>query len=198
MKKILSEFVTKSMFFKYIFFKVEKEQMRKVITLVASMILLITIFSACKGNDGDLTYEITFVQSGYPNIIRNLRKEQTLANEDIPIPKQREGYTTTWEITDFSKIKINTIVKASEVANNYTINYDVGCNDAEISSALQNVTFNAEYELCKPTRPGYFFDGWIITDTEIELKDGVYDIASDICLIARWREDEDYWWTGFY
>ena len=67
-------------------------------------------------------------------------------------------------------------------ANTYTITYNA--NGGEIASTTTEVVFGASFTLNTITKRGYNFDGWYYGDTVVT--DGIWDIASDVALDARW------------
>lgn len=177
--------------------------MKKILILCIIVLFFVTTFSACKGNDvqeDNLTFTLTFIQSGYPNITKKIDAGKSLS--DIPQPRQREGYTIVWNTTDFSNINSNKTINAIEMPNSYKITYDLGEleEEAEITATEQQVPFNNEYSLYTPSCEGYIFTKWVISGSDIKITNGTYTYTQDIIITAIWEIDDEHdrWWTGFY
>lgn len=103
-----------------------------------------------------LTYVITFKQTGQQDIVKEVLEGEDLT--DIPSPAPKTGYTVVWDETDFSNVKEDMIVNAVETVKSYTINYDEN-GGREIDGTTQ-VTYGQTYTLKSTTRAGYIFAGW--------------------------------------
>lgn len=134
---------------------------------------------------------ITFVQDGEEDIIKKVRKGESI---EAPEPKQAEGYTTVWDTTDFSNIQESMRVTAVRTANEYTIYYDLNYKGA--SEQTQTVTYGEEYSLLRPNDSAYrTFEGWYWLDEngkKVYAANGVWNSTSDLYLTARWG-----YWSDF-
>lgn len=178
---------------------------KKTLFGITSTCLLLTSlfgFAACRApldsgdgeNHGDKqTYTVTFRQKGKEDVVRSVEHGATLAN--IPKPIQRPGYTITWEEKDLTNITQSIIVNAVEIANRYTVTYNLGVNTyATLDSYTAQVTYNEEFTLKTPQYSGSApFLGWYLANadgkaTDEKVENGKYLWAEDIKLIAKWDE----------
>ena len=129
-------------------------------------------------------YTVSFVQDG-EEIFSVLVEEGSAFNEaDIPTPREKVGYTVTWEQIDLTNIKQNITVNAVATANTYTITYDAGEGTASI--ATQTVTYGkAPESFATATREGHSFIAWTYKGMTV-LSTEIWEIASDVTLIAQW------------
>ena len=129
-------------------------------------------------------YTVSFVQDG-EEIFSALVEEGSAFNEaDIPTPREKVGYTVTWEQIDLTNIKQNITVNAVATANTYTITYDAGEGTASI--ATQTVTYGkAPESFATATREGHSFIAWTYKGMTV-LSTEIWEIASDVTLIAQW------------
>lgn len=105
----------------------------------------------------------------------------------------REGYTFDGWFTEANggtrvygtdKITESRTLYAHWTANNYRITFD-GCG-GKVSVSNQIITYGESYgNLAEATRVGYTFAGWYYLDNRYT--DGIWDIAEDITLTARWN-----------
>lgn len=87
--------------------------MKKILCFLLSALLLVTAVAAFGGCGSESKCKVTFVMGeGLQNIVIEVNKGDGIAKEDIPKPVQKEGYTAKWEITDFSRITGDIVVKA--------------------------------------------------------------------------------------
>ncbi len=162
--------------------------MKKLAGLLAVMIL--TLSMACLFTSCSNKIKVSFVQDGQTTIVKTIDKGQTLT--DIPAPVQKTGYTVSWEVADFSNLQKDLTVNAVETPNVYTITYEIQYF-ATIENTTQSVVFGKDFTLQTPSISGEYadifnlkFDGWTIKGQDKSLSDGVYDIASNLILIANW------------
>lgn len=122
-------------------------------------------------------------------------EEEYGSNYRLPTQPSRTGYTFSGWWTDAftgSEITLETTVDVTEdgtlyahwTANTYNVSFD-SKGGSEV--AYKDVTFDGEYgELTTPTRIGYAFEGWFITE-ETEVKStSVVTTASNHSLYAHW------------
>lgn len=111
----------------------------------------------------------------------------------LPTPT-RTGYTFIgWfngdnkvELNGVWKIENSTTLVAHWQANTYTVTFETGTEE-EIEP--MEVTFGELYILPSPERQYYTFEGWLEGGSAIELT-GKWSIASDVTLVASWKEVE--------
>ena len=145
---------------------------------------------------------ITFVQTGQPAILKEIKAGEALT--DIPTPVAKTGYSIVWDRNDFSDITENITVNAIETPNQYNIYYDLGALSEEgsvmIASQKQSVTFDAPYNLYIPQCDGYTFLKWVVVENNEQFSNGIYTIDGDTNLVALWETDSgsEQEWTDFY
>lgn len=129
------------------------------------------------------TVTITFRQKGCNDVVKKVKKGETLT--DIPFPQTKTGYTVVWDRTDFSNMTENIVVEAEETANTYTVTYDAVGGTASVST--QNIEYDSEPTLATATRDGYEFKGWEYNGTQV-LSGAKWTIAQDVTLTAVWAK----------
>ncbi len=112
----------------------------------------------------------------------------------------REGYTFTgWTSSSVNTPTIGLEVskgttgdlsfKANWVANNYVIT--VNLNGGQMDKTSFDVTFDSEYQLTEPTRAGYDFVCYLDENGNEFSSSGIYTIAGNTSLTAKWEERDD-------
>ncbi len=112
----------------------------------------------------------------------------------------REGYTFTgWTSSSVNTPTIGLEVskgttgdlsfKANWVANNYVIT--VNLNGGQMDKTSFDVTFDSQYEITEPTRAGYDFVCYLDENDNEFSSSGIYTIAGNISLTAKWEERDD-------
>ena len=168
--------------------------MKKLVSILMVLIVCSCMFVGCNFSDpttenGTLeneTFAITFCQQGENDIVKQVKKGETLT--DIPNPKPKTGYTIVWNTVDFTNIDGNMTVNAIETANEYKIVLDyviVG----NFSETEIGVVFDSTYTLPVPTAEDKTFVKWVKTGTDEEVKNGTYKNEGDLYLQAVWKED---------
>lgn len=173
---------------------------KRIIALLGSVLIFIGLLSGCTflQNFKKQICKVTFVQPGQADIIREVKYGEELT--DIPAPKNKTGYTVVWNKTHFQNVKKDFVVTAIETANEYTIIYSLGelagDANAKIELTTQTVIFDSPYNLCTPSCYGYTFIKWVRTGTDIEVNNGIWSIADNESLTAKWEIDKnsDRWW----
>ncbi|MBQ9728304.1 MAG: InlB B-repeat-containing protein [Clostridia bacterium] len=129
---------------------------------------------------------ITFSQTGYEDIVKELDQGATLAEADVPKPQAKTGYTVSWSQTEFFNVQENVKVQAVAVPNDYTITYDA--NGGSVKRETQTVTFDKTPEaFVVPERNGYEFVSWQYAGVTV-LPSDAWTIADNVTLVAQWRE----------
>ena len=157
--------------------------------ITVAIALFATVFTAGCNNGEPVekeTFTVTFVQAGQNDIVKTVEKGATLT--DIPAPKDKVGYSVTWNVAEFVDIYENITVTAVETANNYTITYQPG--DGTLDAITQTVTYDAEYTLKIPVHQdaAYTFTCWTRADNTSVAQTGTWKIAEDITLTAQYAE----------
>jgi hypothetical protein len=167
--------------------------MKKFIQKATSAIALFFVcgFAAC----GETQITVSFVQEGQETVVKTLTKGETL--NDIPAPKQAEGYTVTWDREDFSALTQSVTVTAVVTPNTYVINYEIeeAANGCE---GLLTVRYGEDFTLANPTLDGFVFAGWKLQGTNIFVENGKYTWTENLTLTAVWDVDNDNEYTYFY
>ena len=99
----------------------------------------------------------------------------------------KEGYEfVEWDF-DFSKpVSASTTVSAKWAPKTFKITYNPNLGVLSGSKEV-SVVYGEEVTLALPTREGFIFADWYYGDTCV--KSGVWTIASDVTLTARWAND---------
>lgn len=174
--------------------------MKKILIALMTCIC-ISLFPACfdevETEDGT-TYKIIFVQSGEKDIVKSVNIGEILDSAEVPEPKDKEGYTVCWDITDFSNVTESITVTAIATPNNYTITYYITDKGAVISTENQEVTYDSSFVLQTPSAPymNYKFKNWVIKNTETVFSSGVWELTNDVELEAVWSEEKE--WSDFH
>ena len=137
--------------------------------------------------------KVTFKQSGQADIVKTLKKGETLT--DIPATTPKTGYIVEWESIDFTNITADMTVNAIETAKTYTLVFDV--NGGNLTHTTITVTYGQEYNLMTPAHDTKLFAGWMYNGTDVSLI-GTWEIDADtaeVVLTAKWI---DGGWTGNY
>ncbi len=144
---------------------------------------------------GEKEITVSFVQDGQETIVKTVKNGETLY--DIPTPVQAEGYTVTWDRTDFSALEESVTVNAVATPNVYVINYEV---EAEASGCdgWQMVNYGEDFTLDVPSLDGRVFVGWKLNGTETFVENGTYSWTDNITLTAVWDVDNDNEYTYWY
>ena len=137
--------------------------------------------------------KVTFKQSGQVDIVKTLKKGETLT--DIPTPALKTGYIIEWESVDFTNITADMTVNAIETAKTYTLVFDA--NGGSLTQTTITVTYGQAYNLMTPTHDTKLFVGWMYNDTNVS-SIGTWEIDADtaeVVLTAQWINGG---WTGNY
>ena len=182
--------------------------MKKLVMLILALGLCFSFAACMDSNDdafdggsssssGSLNPEeeqvsITFKQSGYSDVVKTVKKGEDLT--DIPRPQTKTGYTVTWDAADFTNITKDMTVNAVETANTYTVTYDA--NGGTVANETQEVTFDEETTLAKPTREDYLFNGWTYQGVAV-VDGGAWSIADNVTLVAEWIDNRPTYTVTF-
>ena len=137
--------------------------------------------------------KVTFKQSGQADIVKTIKKGETLT--DIPTPALKTGYIIEWESVDFTNITADMTVNAIETAKTYTLVFDA--NGGSLTQTTITVTYGQAYNLMTPTHDTKLFVGWMYNDTNVS-SIGTWEIDADtaeVVLTAQWINGG---WTGNY
>lgn len=206
----------------------KREFAHRLTALCLVLAALTSLFALAGCDDGEPVgtglLSVSFLQSGQPTIVRRVAKGGALAESDIPIPVARDGYTITWDRTDFSHIETDLVVRAvetpvgdsddSDETQYCRVTYDLGVHaDATITAVTQLVPIGEEITLYRPYFAGDPFSHWQVTvggsvtvgekETQtVYPKDGdgkpadmCVILAGDVTLAARWQSEDEKNWT---
>ncbi len=129
-------------------------------------------------------YTVTFQQYNQPDVVITVVENESIAEEDIPAPIARTGYTVVWEDVDLTEINQNIVVNAIETANEYTITYDA--NGGSVDAETLTVTYDSAYELATPVYEDHLFLGWTYNGNVVS--SAIWNIADNVTLVASWQE----------
>lgn len=161
--------------------------MKKTFIAATAMAMLAAVCATgCEVVKPKETFTVTFVQTGQTDVVKTVEKGATLT--DIPAPKDKTGYTVTWNTTEFSNVSQNITVTAIETANEYTITYQPG--NGTLDSLTQTVTYDAECTLKVPVNQdaAYTFTCWTRADNTSVAQTGTWKIAENVTLTAQYAE----------
>ena len=159
--------------------------------LMLATILCANFFFSC----AESMITVTFKQDGQPTITKQVAVGESLT--DVPQPKSIEGYTITWNRTNFDSLKSSITVTAVATPNVYTIRYNVG-EGVILENEETFATYKQEFTLEIPSLDGYTFVGWKLYGEDEFFQSGVYTWAEDIELNAVWSVDNNSEYTYFY
>lgn len=166
--------------------------MKKIVYLLLLIVMSLGLVACGGGDEPPVTekYTITFKQTGYDDVIRQVEEGKTLATSEIPVIQGpgKTGYTIAWDVTDFATITDDATVNAVETPNVYNITINNAGGEGDTS---KQVTFDAQYTLTEPTRAGFDFVKWVRVGAGAETEfaaSGTYTIAESIVIKAVWAE----------
>mgnify|MGYP003307454883 CR=1 FL=1 len=140
-----------------------------------------TLFS-CRSK---ATYSITFKQQGVADIVKTVKSGEILA--DIPTPKSIYGYSTSWDVTNFSNINSDIVVNAISTANTYVLTYNApgyAIDGTKVLATFDSVCSNLNMSLTKENAE---FLGWTY-GSKIYNNESVWDVANNVTLSATWDD----------
>ncbi len=159
----------------------------------------VTLYAVWKANTYTITYNSNKGSGSIEptgtveNTTHTYDSESDLTSEQY----QREGYTFVgWSKKANEKDKIT---KANNLTNEnngnvtlyaiweiitYTINQD--SNGGSLEKENKSYTIEDEFELSKPTRPGYTFDGWYTKNPESKVDKITKGMTGNLDLQAHW------------
>lgn len=160
--------------------------MKKIVSLILLLILMLTIAGCGNGGEEGKYYKITFRQKNYADIVEVVDEGEDLPANKLPIIHNREGYTAVWGDNDFTNITADKIVEPVYTPKTYTIDYNTN-GGIEITETT-TVTYDARYELKTTTKENLHFGGWYYND-KIVYNTGYWKVDgnSTIVLNARWE-----------
>ncbi len=134
------------------------------------------------GNTNGSEYAVKFVQENQKDVVIKVSAGATLA--ELPIPKEVEGYTVTWENVDLTNISSDITVNSVKTANSYVVTYNA--DGGTVSEQTQSVIYDSTYQLATPTKDGYEFISWLYDYMYID-QTGTWKIAGNITINAQWK-----------
>ena len=139
---------------------------------------------------------VTFMQTGYENIVKSVEKGKALEQSDIPTPNPVKGHTVVWDKTDFSVVNESLTVNAVATPNEYTIQliYNAPESQKTLVSETMPTQITVKYGET-PILPEYENGGYVIVGWRYENGDAYvlseYLAESNTTLKANWE-----YWTG--
>ncbi len=145
-------------------------------------------------HDGDITlvaewiaipkYAVSFVKSDGSIVSVEVQKGGSVAQDQIPSPGEKKGYTVAWEEKDLTDVQGPITVNAIATANTYTVTFDA--NGGSVTSASQQVKYDeAPAAFPVPTREGYDFVGWKYDGKIVQASD-IWKYDENVILVAEW------------
>ena len=135
------------------------------------------------------THKITFRQSGFADVVREVLDLADLT--DIPTPQNENGYTVTWNRTEFKTVTQDILVEAVKTPIEYDIQYVLNGGVNSKNNPAKYTVESDDITLESPTteRFGSAFAGWYTTKSFTdESKITVIEKGSygDVTLYAKW------------
>ena len=131
-------------------------------------------------------YTVSFDTYGGSSVLSQQIEEDAFATE--PAAATRQGYTFNGWNYDFTKAVTQDVnIFAKWLANDYVVSFNANGGD---SVADLTVTYNEPYTLPTPVKNGYTFLGWNYNGSNFD-QNGVWNIAQNITLVAKWTENEN-------
>ena len=137
----------------------------------------------------DEKFTVSFVQTGYETIVKEVYVGETLSASDIPDPQPATGYTVAWDKTDdeIAALTETATVTAVKTANTYTITYETDIGTVQPST--QSVVFDSQYTLAVPEYDGVDkeFVCWKYNGEDVA-SSGKWTYATNVTFVAQWRD----------
>ena len=136
------------------------------------------------------THKVTFRQSGYADVVREVPDLADLT--DIPTPQNENGYTVTWNRTEFKTVTQDILVEAVKTPIEYNIKYVLNGGVNSKNNPAKYTVESDDITLESPTKQfGSTFAGWYTTRSFTgESKITVIEKGSygDVTLYAKWLD----------
>ena len=169
-------------------------------SILLSLIISSLMFTGCEELEGMLKYTVSFDSDGGTAVPSQKILKGHCAEEPEPPTKEGfifGGWTHRGELFDFAT-PIETDVKLKAVWEEKLITYTVTFDSAGGSSVTaqkvqkgKNIT-----KPVAPTKEGYTFTGWYLSDSGFYLSDSAFSfstpISADITLKAKWHAKTEY------
>lgn len=130
-----------------------------LLTLLA--LSLLSFFVACSV---DSSHTVTFVQSGYEDVVVSVKDGGDLT--DMPKPKTKIGYTAEWSEKEIKNVKKDIVVNCIETPKTYTVVFNalggklVDEKGNDLSGENFAYEYGADYSFPSVVKEGYDFGGW--------------------------------------
>lgn len=115
-------------------------------------------------------------------------------------PATKTGYGFEGWFDDETNLKVDSITDGTtgdlvlnakwNDGNGYVVTFDP--NGGELLSESRTVKFGSPYTLPKPTKYGFGFIGWYNGEEEKIESEGIWNIASNVTLVAKWNDGNTY------
>lgn len=144
-----------------------------------------------------LNYNIKYSLNGGINNESNPATYNVESELNIQQPTKVGYEFLGWEVNSSEELILDLVIGKGMIndlslvakwnANEYVLSFN--SNGGDTTHEDQIVVYDSEYSLPIPSKVGYSFEGWYINSDLI--KDGVWNIASNCCLIAKWKPNDN-------
>ena len=133
-------------------------------------------------------FTLTFIQLDGTTETREVRKGDSLAQEDIPVVVGKTGYDVVWSVTTFENVQESALITAVDTPKTYTVTY--AAEDYDINGTTVSLTYDALCTALDMTleKDGWTFIGWKYGE-DTYTNDSKWDVAQDVTLTAAWTEN---------
>ncbi len=161
--------------------------MKKIVFILMACVCAFSVFSVSCAKPK--THTVTFVQSGYEDIVKTVQDGGTLT--DIPKPVATPGFEVKWNVTDFTNIKKDMTVTA--IVSPKTITISLIINNTQYTDEVVNVQFKYGEKFTLPlpkNTANYEFKTWqLVGNRETVYQPNTeyaYQGTQDFQVIALW------------
>ena len=166
--------------------------MKKVVVWVLCALFLFS-FSACSDSSGNNpqapeTVTVTFVQDCSDRTF-TFTYDVKYGEDFTEIPEVIEvkGYNFSWNFSenDLKNIKQSIVIRTIVIPKTYTVTLDLNGGTISGNNTTVTVTYGEHYNLGKPTKTNWEFEGWIYNDSAMPTT-GIWKIDENITVTASW------------
>lgn len=169
--------------------------MKKVLAILLAVLSLCLVFAGCSGRDSGedkkTYYTVIFRQVGEEDVSIKVESGAGLTEEQIPTPKQKDGYAIGWESFDLSCVTSNIIINAIEVQSGVKITlvypemFPQELIEVREITVSKGVSFVLPKKVAGPIGNAWGIKGWRTEDGVLFPFSGVYNLDEGVTLVAE-------------